>query len=65
MMLFIGRTKPLQNLECLLLGRFLDVHRLKTPLQSRVFFNVLSVFFLRGSADQLQLASCKRRLQDI
>ena len=45
-MLFIGRTKSLQNLECLLLGRFLDVHRLKTPLQSRIFLDIFPVFVI-------------------
>ena len=45
--------------------RFLDIDRLEAALQSRILFDVLTVFIRRGSADSLQLAASQSWLKQV
>ncbi len=64
-MMLIERPDSFQYLNGLLRRRFLDRHRLEAPLQSRVLLDIFPVFVGGRRADQLNLASRERRLQDI
>ena len=44
---------------------FLNIDPLETPCQRRIFFNILSVFFIGRCAYDTQLAAGKRRFQNI
>ena len=61
--IFVPQTK--KDLNGILCAWFADHDGLEAPLQSRVLFNVFFVFVERGCADDLNLPTGKRRLQDI
>ena len=44
---------------------WLDQHRLKAPLEGRIFFDVLTVLVKGGRADHMQLAARQHRLEHI
>ena len=54
-----------QDFFCVLLRGFFHHHRLKPPLQSGVFFNMLPVFVDGGGADHLQIPAGQSGLQDV
>ena len=45
--------------------RLADVHRLESPLERSIFFDVLLIFVQRGRADRTQLSACERGLQHV
>ena len=57
--------QSLKDFNGLLLGGLADLDGLKTPFKRAVLFNIFAVFFKRCCADNLKLAPCKRRLEDI
>ncbi len=65
MMRLIRLRNPLQNLYRIFLRRLIHNHRLKTPLQRRIFFNGLVIFLQRCRAHNLHFAPRQRRLQNI
>ena len=64
-MFFVRFAKPLQDLHCFFHGGFFHIHRLESPLQSRILLNVFPVLFDRCRTDELDLSPCQGRLQDI
>ena len=65
MVLFVRAAHALQNLDGLLDARLIHAHRLEATLQRGVALDVLAVLVQRGSTYRLQLATGKRRLQDV
>ena len=65
MMFFIIRAKPFQNLQSLLLRRFLHRNRLKTSFQRSILFDIPAIFFLRRCSDKLDFSSGQRWFQNI
>ena len=65
MVLLIVWPQPFQNFQRLFLCRFFYCHRLKSPLQSGVLFNIFTIFLQSSRSDQLYLSSGKRGFQDI
>ena len=63
--LLVGRTHALEDLDRLFDGRLFHQDRLEAPLQRRVAFDVLAILVQRRRADALQLAARQRRLQDV
>ncbi len=61
----VAVAQALQNSNGFLLAGFVHRHRLKTPLQRRVLFNIFAIFVNGGCAHALQLAPGQGRLQDI
>ncbi len=64
-MLLIAGTHALQDLQRFLLRGLIHHHRLETPLQRRILFDVLPVLLQCRGADDLQLSPGQSRLQDI
>ena len=60
-MVFQPRAQAFQHLQRFGFGRLPNGHRPKPPLQSRIFFDVFSVFFQRSGTDQLDLATSQCR----
>ena len=58
----IGFGNALQNLAGFFQGGFRHGNRLKTPLQSSVLFDILSVFGMGGGTDDLNIPPGKRGL---
>ncbi len=54
-----------QNLNSLVRCRFFHRHRLESAFQCGVFFDVFSVFFRGGCADDLDVALGERRFEDV
>ena len=61
----IAGSNPLQNADRFLFRGFLHVNRLEPSFQCCIPFDILPVLRDRGRTDELQLATCKRRLQNI
>ena len=61
----VALLEPPEDGDRLLEGRLTDEHRLETPLERRVFLDVLSVFVQRRCADHSELATGQRRLQHV
>ena len=58
-------AQPAEDADRVLDRRLVDQHRLETPLQSRVLFDVLAIFVQRGRADGAQLAARKSGLEQV
>ncbi len=65
MMHFVLFFQPTQNGNRIFHARFTDQYFLETPLQSRIFFDILAVFIQRRRADAMQLTACQRRFEHI
>ena len=57
--------QPTQNGYGILYGRLFYQHRLETPLQRGIFFNILTVFIQSGSADAMQFPPRQHGLEHI
>ena len=64
MMRLVAVAQPLHDAQGLLLVGLADRDGLETALKSAVLFQVLAVFVYGGGADDLDLATRKRRLED-
>ena len=65
MMLFIIWPKSSQYFQCFLLCWLFYRNRLKSSLQSRIFFYIFAIFFQSCCTDQLNFTSRKRRFQNV
>ena len=65
MVRLVAVTKAVQNRQRILLGRLIYRHRLEPALQSRILFDVFSVFVDGGRTDQLNFAPGKLRLENV
>ena len=54
-----------QNRSGILHGRFIHHHRLETPCQRRILFDVLPVLIKRCRPDTMEFASCEHWLQHV
>ena len=54
---FVALFQSAQNRDRVFDARLVHHHRLKTPLQRRVFLDVFAIFIERGRADRAQLAA--------
>ena len=64
-MQFVFLLKPAKDRDCILHRWFADEHRLETPLQRRVFFNMLLIFIERRRADAMQFAARQSGLDEV
>ena len=64
-MSLVARTQALQNLYTLLRRRLADGDRLEAALQCGVLLDVLAILRQCRRADNAQLASAQRRLDDV
>ena len=62
---FVSFLKTSQNRDRIFDRRLVDHNRLKTTLQSGIFFDIFSVLVERGRADAMQFAPRKHRLQEV
>ena len=58
-------SKTFQDLNGFINRGRIDLYRLETPLQRRVFLDILAVFVHRGRADTLQFATTQRGLDNV
>ncbi len=65
MVLLVGSTDALEDLDGLIHGRLIHLDRLEAPFEGGIGFNMLSVFVHRGRADDLQFAAGKGGLEDV
>ena len=65
MMGFVFILQCCQHLNGNSLCGLFHTHRLKTTLKSCILFDMLAIFFQSSRTDQLDLAPCHGRLQDI
>ncbi len=63
--LLVTLPQPLQDLDRLVHGRWIDDHGLEPPLERAVLLYILAVLVERGGADALQLTAGERRLQHV
>ena len=64
-MFLILRTQSTQYLHGLFHTRFFHDHRLKPPLQCRIFFDMLTVFLDRSRTDDLDQSTGQRRFHNV
>ena len=64
MSLVLG-AQPLEDQDRVLNGRGLDLDRLEAALESRILFDIFTVFVQRGGPDALKLAATERRFDNI
>ncbi len=62
---FVTFLQAAQNGDGFLDARFVNVNRLETPFQGRVFFDIFAIFVQRGRADAAQFAAGQRRLEHV
>ena len=62
---FVPLLESSENSNAVFHCRFVHQHRLKTPLQCCVFFNILPVFVQRRRTDTMEFPSCQQRLQKV
>ena len=65
MMRLVAVAQALEDGDCVLSGRLVDLHGLEAALERGVLFDVLAVFIQRGRADDLHLAAAQRGFQDV
>ena len=63
--LFVARRDPLENFDGVILRRLIHHNALESAFESCILFYGLVVFLERCCANYLDLASCKRGLEDI
>ena len=61
----VAIAKPAKNADRVFHGRFADEDRLKSPLERRIFLDVLPVLVERRRADGVKLAASEHRLQHV
>ena len=62
---FVALLEAAQNRDGVLHRRFRHLHRLETPLQCRIFFDVLAVLVQRGGTDAAQFTASQLWLEHI
>ena len=64
-MRFVFRAQTFQNLDRLIDGRGIDLHRLEAALERSVLLDVLAILVHRRRADALQLAAAQGGLDNV
>ena len=64
-MQFVFFLQAAQDRDGVLDRRLADEHRLETPRQRRILFDMLAIFVERGRADAMQFAARQRGLQQV
>ena len=65
MVRFVAVTQALEDFDCVLRARLIDLDRLEAALERCVLFDVLAVFIQRGCADDLHFAAGQGGLQNV
>ena len=55
-------ARPEEDRNSIINRRFINIDRLETTRQSRVFFDIFSVFVQSRRTDTMQFSACKHRL---
>src|SRR5512143_1102309 len=64
-MYFVALLQPPQDRNGVLYRRLIDQHRLKTPLERRIFLDMFAVLVERGRTDAMEFAARKHGLEKV
>src|SRR4030042_1535506 len=64
-MLFVAGLQTIENIDCLIDRRFLDINRLEPSLKRAVTLDIFFVLVIRRRADTPELTARKSRFQNV